>query len=52
MKKTYRTLECSGYRIESESPILSSSVEPVQEIKLEVEVDEYINIDTMDVTFE
>lgn len=50
MKKTYQKLNSVLLSLEAEGGFLVGS--KVDEVKLEVEVDDYITVDNMEVTFE
>lgn len=52
MKRFYQTLETSYLLLECENGILNSSVEPVEETSLNVEVDDYITIDDHNISFD
>lgn len=52
MKRFYQKLELVALHLEGECSFLSSSVEPVQEVRMEVEVDNYITIDDINISFD
>lgn len=52
MKRFYQNLNFTAIHLEGECSVLSSSVEPVQEVRLEVEVDDYITIDSNNISFD
>ena len=50
MKKSYTTLNMTPVGVEPEAELLTGSV--VNSVKMEVEVDEYVKIEDMNITFE
>lgn len=52
MKRFYQTPQTTALKVRSESAFMSTSVEPVQEVRLAVEVDDYVTIDAMNISFD
>jgi len=52
MKRVYKSLEMTTFRLQTEGGFFSASVTPVEQIEITVEVDDYIKVDDMEITFD